>query len=331
MDEQTCGRFSLKFGENSGLISLYDHAFSRQYASEENLLGKYVYTTFTQKNYDEYFSEYLYCPIDICKWAEIDVGKINVTAGNPIEKTWEFFGTQLWTKETSESCSYYFQLEPENVSAHVYFGAPENIFMNVEISTEQNSYEIAINYALFSKTPTRLPEAHWILFNPDVDLFSTPFLLGKCGEKINPMQTIQNGSHHIHGQWDGIFFGNGMHVESLDAGILSIGSPNPFPTPLVTPDPENGFYFNLYNNIWGTNWIMWYPYRDEDENILYRFKITFPEYTPPTGLSLLAKILIGVGSGIVLLVIIGIVLYSCRRKKTGFVLLKTSYNTYTKS
>jgi len=177
----------------------------------------------------------------------------------------------------------------------------------------------------FSKTPTRLPEAHWIYFNPNVEVNSLPFFIGKCGEKIDPMQTIKNGSSHIHGQLDGIFFeGGSMHVESLDAGILSIGSPNPFPTPLVAPDPSNGFYFNLYNNVWGTNWIMWYPYKEEDANIQYRFQITFGEFTPASELSLLVKILIGFGVGLLLvLVVVGVIMYYRRQTGSGYVQLKT--------
>jgi len=125
--------------------------FSRNWASEENILGKYVYNTFTQKNYDEYHSEYLYCPLSICKWGEIDFGKINVTKGHPIERTWEFSGKRFWYNETSEFCSYFLDLEPQDSAAYVYFGAPKSILMNVEISLVENKNKIAINYALFFK------------------------------------------------------------------------------------------------------------------------------------------------------------------------------------
>jgi hypothetical protein len=47
-----------------------------------------------------------------------------------------------------------------------------------------------------------------------------------------------------------------------------------FPAPL-TPfvDDITGFAFNIYNNIWETNYILWYPYLPEDANFKARFRV----------------------------------------------------------
>jgi len=50
--------------------------------------------------------------------------------------------------------------------------------------------------------------------------------------------------------------------------------PHIFPAPLQPlTGPISGFAFNIYNNIWDTNYIMWYPYRDADAHFRARFHI----------------------------------------------------------
>ena len=50
--------------------------------------------------------------------------------------------------------------------------------------------------------------------------------------------------------------------------------PHIFPAPLQPlSQAVTGFAFNIYNNIWDTNYIMWYPYHDDDANFRARFYI----------------------------------------------------------
>ena len=48
-------------------------------------------------------------------------------------------------------------------------------------------------------------------------------------------------------------------VETLDSPVVTIGVKDP---PRASrrsqPDPTAGIHSNLYNNAWGTNYIMWY-------------------------------------------------------------------------
>ena len=70
-----------------------------------------------------------------------------------------------------------------------------------------------------------------------------------------------------------------LWINSLDAPVVMPmtssfpwGNPLPYPlTPLV--DMPVGMSFNLYNNLWNTNYIYYYPYLDGvgDESSLFRF------------------------------------------------------------
>ena len=46
-------------------------------------------------------------------------------------------------------------------------------------------------------------------------------------------------------------------VESLHAPLVSVGSRNLYNLDDKIESMEDGFYFNLFNNRWGTNFKMW--------------------------------------------------------------------------
>ena len=33
-----------------------------------------------------------------------------------------------------------------------------------------------------------------------------------------------------------------------------------------------GVSYNIYNNIWNTNYVLWYPFVKGDENVMSRFR-----------------------------------------------------------
>ena len=83
---------------------------------------------------------------------------------------------------------------------------------------------------------------------------------------------------------EGVFYtqtsGNGLQLVSQDVPLVSVGTksrePSPFPTPLQPIQEEiTGMAFHMYNNMWDTNYILWYPYQKEDEDFKARFQIKF--------------------------------------------------------
>eukprot|EP01047_Picozoa_sp_COSAG01_P050265 COSAG01_NODE_5063_length_4518_cov_2.220923_5_plen_298_part_01 len=48
-----------------------------------------------------------------------------------------------------------------------------------------------------------------------------------------------------------------VRLVSLDSALVSIGSPEPVPTPLVAPDVSGGVHFALVGNVWNTNYPFW--------------------------------------------------------------------------
>lgn len=58
---------------------------------------------------------------------------------------------------------------------------------------------------------------------------------------------------------------------SLDAALVSPGEPTAFPNTRLQPDLTKGMAFNLANNLWGTNYVMWQPYEEEQQRMRFRF------------------------------------------------------------
>lgn len=49
-----------------------------------------------------------------------------------------------------------------------------------------------------------------------------------------------------------------LSLSSLDVPIACLGTPSPFPTPrTAAPDMDQGVAFNIQNQIWNTNYILW--------------------------------------------------------------------------
>ncbi len=65
----------------------------------------------------------------------------------------------------------------------------------------------------------------------------------------------------------------GRLIRTLDAALVSPGEPTPFPNVRHAPDLSQGVAFNLANNIWGTNYVMWQPYVQQGATMRFRFEI----------------------------------------------------------
>ena len=112
----------------------------------------------------------------------------------------------------------------------------------------------------------------------------------RLGEKVSPLEVVDGGPRGLHGVTSGVSFivesgaeggnGNGkksmLVAETYEAGLVAWGPPDPFPSPIhEDPDMSLGASFMLFNNIWNTNYVNWYPFEEGDENLLFRFRLTF--------------------------------------------------------
>ena len=109
------------------------------------------------------------------------------------------------------------------------------------------------------------------------------WFMDKLGENIQINQLDMQktrGSAHQHGILSGFEYKydkDFVRVRSVDAGVIVTGKPTGFPCPFNTPDLSYGVSTMIANNLWGVNYVMWYPFEKEDANILFRYVLEFEE------------------------------------------------------
>lgn len=111
----------------------------------------------------------------------------------------------------------------------------------------------------FGKKPSRFPQAFWLKMCG----FSEKWTVHKMGRWISPESII--GSPYICGTDFGVK-NDSCTIESLDCALVA-----PYGRRLLqygNAPSEQDMYFNLYNNIWNTNFPMWYS-----DDAMFRFII----------------------------------------------------------
>ena len=141
-------------------------------------------------------------------------------------------------------------------------GCPEGFLMRLSPC----SGGIMLTLLLYNKPANRKPEA---LFLPVMMEDAHALHIKKIGQWIDPRQCVPRGNQRVHGvesfEWlnrDG----NILRVSPLHTPLISLGQPKLLEFEGVAA--YDRVYMNLHNNLWGTNFKMWY-----DEDIVCQFLI----------------------------------------------------------
>lgn len=199
-----------------------------------------------------------------------------MSLGNPVHSTTHANLEEIWTKSGESGIWYTLKLKiPENTTR--LYGAPLTVWKEYFIPKSSGTplNKIHLRVIIDTKTPSRLPESLWVSFNPIV-ADSKHWSMDKLGGLVNPFNIVKNGSLHQHGIHDFVINRDGnryIRIETVDSAVVSPMTPIPFPSPLNHIEEKGGMHFNLFNNIWGTNYIMWYPYLPQNQNSLFDFII----------------------------------------------------------
>lgn len=123
--------------------------------------------------------------------------------------------------------------------------------------------DVTVTVSMFEKPANRVAEALWVGFAPNADNLK----IGKLGSFIDPYHVVSRGGRNLHATDFGVKYDD-FEIESLDCALVSPGIPHLVDFVNTIPDKNEGIFFNLYNNVWGTNFPMWY-----EDDTAYRFKL----------------------------------------------------------
>ena len=260
--------FVVQLDEETGAIHKLRHKKSgRDWAAPENPLGLFSYQTLSQEDYAAFFKNYVISNED---WAKKDFGKPNIERFGAVSKIWQPRLTRLEASEDTQSHRLiaYLKIDDAASLASGRAAFPERIITEYVFPKAEPSVEVKVYWA--AKAPTRLPEAIWMTFNP-IAPDPMGWTMHKSGQKVSPYDVVDSGSRHMHALSDGVFYedkNSSLSVESIDAPLAALGKRAPLGFSRSQPDLRGGIHYNLFNNAWGTNYIMWFG-----EDMAFRFVI----------------------------------------------------------
>ena len=195
---------------------------------------------FDNKDYKNYETTYMRSKPEWAIWDFTKVGLPEYDGG--------IFSARLleqYKQNDKQICLYRFDEDVEKTYGLPYFW----------LETDKDS--VVLKW--FGKKASRLPQAFWLKFKG----LEENWEINKMGQWIKPQNIV--GSPLICAVWEGVRNASSI-IKPLDSCLVA-----PFGRNLLkyTIDvPNQDMYFNLYNNIWNTNFPMWYS-----DDAIFRFEI----------------------------------------------------------
>ncbi len=259
-------RFEVKFDPQTGAIcQMADQQLSFLWADETHPLGLPVYEVFGQEDYDRFWHQYIRNQQSehIARWAREDFTKPGMT--NLHHAEWQPVVTDAY-RDGDARIIFALVLPDESRR----FGAPGRLYLGYALAGD----EISLTLSWFDKPACRLPEAFWLTFRPRLER-ADAWRFEKMGRLIAPLDVVSRGGRGLHAIDQRVIYQDGartFEITALDAPLVAPGRRSLLDFHDQLPDMQGGVHVNLYNNVWGTNFPMWFS-----ENAAFRFKLRFSQ------------------------------------------------------
>jgi len=251
--------------KNGAIRRLRNKKSGREWASSEHPLALFSYQTLSQVDYSRFFDSYVVSDAD---WAKKDFGKPNIERFGAQSREWLPSVSDLQVEEDEQGHRVLERLEVNDPEALRSGRAAFPQKMYLEMLLPEAEPVMNLNFSWFQKPATRLPEALWLSFHP-IASDPTGWMLEKSGQPISPWDVVSSGNRHMHAVSKGFGYKDEkgtLFIETLDAPVVTLGTKSPLCFSKRQPDLSAGVHCNLFNNAWGTNYIMW-----SGEDMQFRF------------------------------------------------------------
>lgn len=259
----TLGRYVLTVNERGALTRLYDKYNDVEWLSDEKEMGEFSYQTFSEGTFHRFIDAY--CPPNPPDWARLDYGKNGLAVTHTPHKLWYYTVQHVYKQKKGDLSSLIITLKMDQ-NEHTY-GAPQRVYLTYRFNNKTNKISVEVDW--FDKNKTRIPEAIWFSFVPNVS--AQKIEMNKMGYYVDANDVVENGSRHMHaitGDVRIVGKERTMLVESVDAPVVALNKNDMMYFDNTRVDPDKGVYFSLYNNTWGTNYTQWFG-----DDMKYRFYI----------------------------------------------------------
>lgn len=155
-----------------------------------------------------------------------------------------------------------------NLKTDIYpfaeLGAPKK--MQIAYTLTNSRLELELYW--FDKDANRLTESTMIHFYPNCDNNDVSYV--KLNKKINPFDIVENGNRNLSAVEKVLINKNNkvFEINNHHSPLVSIGKGKILKFDNKYENVQDGLTFVLHNNVWGTNFPLWY-----EENAYFKFTI----------------------------------------------------------
>ena len=250
--------YVLAFDPKTGAIQkLRNKKSGVEWASPANPLALFTYQTLSQDDYTRFISAYGTIQAN---WFKMDFGKPNIEKFGARSQDWQPQLTALEVSQdpTGHRILAHLQITDPEATNSGRAAFPQRLYLELHLPSADPV--IHLDFSWFDKPATRMPEALWLTFNPQVP-DPKGWTLDKSGEPVSPLDVVPGGSRSLHAVGTGFAYKDPTRtfaVDCIDAPLIAVGQRSPLNYSRSQPDLSTGIHSNLFNNTWGTNYIMWF-------------------------------------------------------------------------
>lgn len=262
--------FEIGFEEKTGAINyLFQNDRQKLWFDQGHCMGLFSYQTFSAADYERFFQQYIREEERQNGWSREDFTKPGLEKTNAESLLFSPQVESAFYRDEPDADKFLFRLSTLK-KAFADYGFPREVFL--QYSFLKNSPTMRMCLQWFHKEANRMPEAFWLGFSP-LGVTNSSWRFKKLGQWISPLDVVTKGNRHLHAVDDEVQFGDGaevLQIFPLDSPLAAPGKPSLLNFTQEQPDLSAGVHFNLYNNVWGTNFPMWF-----EENCRFRFEVKF--------------------------------------------------------
>ena len=247
------GEYQIQFDEAGRIIYLKNG--HRLIADRDHALLQIRYEQFSGSDYERFFRQYNRLDEE---WAREDFKKLGME-----EAAKEHVSIQPKTARVYEGADCIVVKYEFEKQAYEQYGCPERMDAVLYACNEG----LLIDIGWFDKPANRIAEAIWVGFEP----IGRNKRIRKLSTWIDPKRVVPKGQSRLHATDYGVRYDE-LEIETLDTALVAPQEPSLLN--FCDDRPETGkAFFNLYNNIWGTNFPMWY-----EEDARFRFVLALKDF-----------------------------------------------------
>jgi hypothetical protein len=242
--------FMGRFHEDGAIDSLKINGRGEDFASVGQRLFSLSGEVFGQKDYDRFYRTYN--RVD-SQWVIDDFTK----PGTPAQIEHATFTPKLLDIHTRQDDFQEVFILRLSMESSDQTGMPREICLTYTFPKDRASIDLSLCW--FGKFPARI--AHAIHLSCQPILNSPTWSFSKMGEPIDVRQIASRGARSLHAMDPEILCSQNdcqLSFISRHAPLVAPGKTKLLNFDNQLPNLDGGIHYNLYNNIWGTNFPMWF-------------------------------------------------------------------------